>query len=329
MEIDKVNKILLSIIVPIYNVEAYIEKCLQSIYSQIDELPVEIVLINDGSSDKSMEKAQLFIDKKTIVINQHNQGLSIARNNGIHIAHGEYIWFVDSDDWLTDKAIQNIINNIQTYKAQLFIYKLKTYYEESRIFGEWPPFSKNTHNTQGPPLSLLGKETQITPIQMYVIKKSLIVKNNLFFKNNIFHEDYELIPKLLYFTNECIIINYTSYNYRIRKSGSITTSYKTKRITDCIDTIKELHSFMEKNVMSDLCERNFSAIIHKLTLTTFVYASCKHKDVTTEKYIRKNSKILQKASLLKLKKKYKLSIADLIILISPTICLRLLKWKRN
>ena len=95
----------LSIIIPVYDVEAYLPECLDSIFSQRDALSdIEVILVNDGSPDGSaaiLEEYRKRYDNIT-VITQSNQGLSLARMNGLERAQGEYVWFVDSDDYLTD-----------------------------------------------------------------------------------------------------------------------------------------------------------------------------------------------------------------------------------
>ena len=96
----------LSIIVPVYNVEKYIRPCIESIFRQgLEEERFELIIVNDGTQDKSMEMIDDIINehKNIIVINKKNQGLSIARNNGITIAKGEYILMPDSDDLLIDQ----------------------------------------------------------------------------------------------------------------------------------------------------------------------------------------------------------------------------------
>ena len=97
----KSNKKLVSVIVPIYNVEAYLERCVISILNQTYE-NIEVILINDGSTDRSLDLAKRLEkkDKRIVLVSQDNQGLSAARNSGIKIARGEYITFVDSDEWI-------------------------------------------------------------------------------------------------------------------------------------------------------------------------------------------------------------------------------------
>lgn len=99
---------LVSIIIPIYNVEQYIEQCFTSIYAQdISEDIFEVIAVNDGTPDNSMSIVKTIASqhKNLVIINQENQGLSVARNTGLDHAKGEYIWFVDSDDWLTKDSL--------------------------------------------------------------------------------------------------------------------------------------------------------------------------------------------------------------------------------
>ena len=114
----------LSIIVPVYNVEPHIRPCIESIFNQgLDEKDYEVIIVNDGSTDKSMEMITDIISQHNniIIINQENQGLSMARNNGIEKASGEYIQFVDSDDLLIDNSLPYLLNQALASKADLVI----------------------------------------------------------------------------------------------------------------------------------------------------------------------------------------------------------------
>lgn len=107
----------LSIILPIYNVEQYIGDTLKSIYSQkIDETLFELIAVNDGTPDNSMKIVNEFanVHNNLHIINQENQGLSCARNIGLNLAKGDYIWFIDSDDTLEKDSISKVIQYIQS-----------------------------------------------------------------------------------------------------------------------------------------------------------------------------------------------------------------------
>lgn len=114
----------LSIIVPIYNVEQYVRACIESIYRQgLDEDRFEVVLVNDGTKDKSMEVIADIIQqhKNITVINQENQGLSMARNNGMAIAKGEYLLMPDSDDLLIENSVKPLLEKALETKADMVV----------------------------------------------------------------------------------------------------------------------------------------------------------------------------------------------------------------
>ena len=111
----------LSIIVPIYNVEKYVRTCIESIFRQgLDENRFEVIIVNDGTQDKSMEViADIIVrHKNIIVINQENQGLSVARNNGIAVAKGEYLLMPDSDDMLIDHSVEPLLEKALAEKSR-------------------------------------------------------------------------------------------------------------------------------------------------------------------------------------------------------------------
>ena len=114
------NKPLISVVVPVYNVEQYLKKCLDSIIKQKYN-NLEIIIVNDGSTDNSQKICQEYVkkDKRIKLITQKNQGLSAARNTGIDNAHGKYISFVDSDDYLDLEFINELYNTIIENKSDI------------------------------------------------------------------------------------------------------------------------------------------------------------------------------------------------------------------
>lgn len=110
----------LSIVIPAYNVEKYIEECLDSILTQNTKYKVEVIVVNDGSTDNTAGKLERYSqDDNVVIITQENQGISVARNQGIDIARGEYIMFVDSDDRLAEGAIDAMLNCAKESKADI------------------------------------------------------------------------------------------------------------------------------------------------------------------------------------------------------------------
>ena len=116
----------LSIIVPVYNVEKYIVKCISSLLDQQTN-DYEIIIVNDGTKDKSIDLIKkTFNDSKIAIIEQENQGLSAARNTGVRHSKGEYIWFVDSDDWIAKGGIDELIPILDGHTE--LVYQSKVYH---------------------------------------------------------------------------------------------------------------------------------------------------------------------------------------------------------
>ena len=110
----------LSVIIPAYNVEAYIEKCIDSVISQETQFSYEIIIVNDGATDNTYEKILKYEGQDNLVLlNQVNKGLSGARNTGINQSQGKYLMFVDSDDYLCEGAIQKLMERALTYQADI------------------------------------------------------------------------------------------------------------------------------------------------------------------------------------------------------------------
>jgi glycosyltransferase EpsH len=136
----------ITIIIPVYNVELYIKKCLESILNQSYQ-NLEIILVNDGTEDKSMEVIiQYQNDERLKIIEQKNMGLSAARNTGLKYATGEYIMFVDSDDWLELDCIEKCINEVKKTGAEVILFSRINEYKNLSIKRKIFPYSKLFRN---------------------------------------------------------------------------------------------------------------------------------------------------------------------------------------
>lgn len=126
---------LISVVVPVYNVEKYLRKCIDSIINQTYE-NLEIIIVNDGSKDNSGQICDEYGEKYSDFIKVHhqiNKGLSAARNKGLSLAKGAYITFIDSDDWIANDMIENMYCNIKTYKAQISGIMFYQAFEDGRL----------------------------------------------------------------------------------------------------------------------------------------------------------------------------------------------------
>lgn len=232
--------ILLSIVIPIYKVEQYIEKCLNSIYGQIENLPVEVILVNDGTPDKSMDIAQKFVNNRTVIVAQENQGLSAARNNGMKASHGEYVWFVDSDDWIAEGAIGKVCKFIDKIRSDVFVVGIKAFDDKSSPIDSFHPISPvDSIKTKTGAEWILTPHFERGPMQIFVMRRQFLEGEHLEFVKGLLHEDLEFAPKMLVKAHRVTFIPENVYCYLIRSSGSITSTVNPKRFTDLFFILKE------------------------------------------------------------------------------------------
>lgn len=241
---------ILSIIIPIYNVEQFIAQCIESIYSQHFPLErFEVIAVNDGTPDHSMDIVKRFAAKYSNlqIINQENKGLSVARNTGMQYAKGDYVWFVDSDDWLSGKSLSIVWQNILHYpQIDVFATVLMMQYEKNdKAKVEYVP---NPKVKSGRDYMFRNNNANRGACQRYVFKKAFLEKYDLRFMPGVYHEDGEFSNRMLYLADKLMIIPQPVYNYRIRTSGSIMSSRKMKMNDDLVKIFFVLREFAEKYV---------------------------------------------------------------------------------
>lgn len=221
---------ILSIIIPVYKVERYIRKTLMSIFGQhFSPADVEVIVVNDGTPDKSMQIVAEFSSEKSLkVISQENKGLSAARNAGLKIASGKYVWFVDSDDWLEDKALEKLIPILKDSKEDVLFLAMKEYLEDGTLYRTLNFDVLKPSSRVLPGFQIILNEPNLkirtTPIQRYLINRFFLLDNNLYFLHGIYHEDIELSVRMLLSCPKVLILPIVGYCYLLRNSGSITSS---------------------------------------------------------------------------------------------------------
>lgn len=180
----------LSIIIPMFNVELYIEKCLLScLHQDVPSSEYEIVVVNDGSPDNSLQIAEHIastVDNVTVV-SQENGGLSVARNTGLLHAKGEYVWFVDSDDWIEENCLAGILKRLDKTQPDFLQLQYRLAYDDESN-------DKDVYCTVD---GVVSGVQQINngdvphPAQFAIYRKNFLIENNLLFYPGIFHEDSE------------------------------------------------------------------------------------------------------------------------------------------
>ncbi len=242
-----------SVIIPVYNVEAYIDECVQSVLNQT-YTNIEIVLVDDGSTDNSGLKCDTWAEKdpRVSVIHKPNGGLSDARNVGVKQATGSYVLFLDSDDfWDDPEAVAKLMARIEITEADVLNFSYKKYYEDT---GGTDPYFQDS---QVMPVGLAKKEQleYLTQHGLFIasacnklVKRSLLDDDKLMFRKGVFSEDIEWCANLLCNAQRMDFVPECFYCYRHR-SNSISNTISDKKCMDLRDNV--LRCFALIDTVSD------------------------------------------------------------------------------
>lgn len=255
----RVSMPLVSVIMPVYNVEAYLKESIESIRHQKLE-NIEIICVNDGSTDNShsiLEK-EASKDKRIKIVEQENKGLSEARNTGIREAKGEYLFFIDSDDTLEKDALELLTERMTIHKLDMILFNAKAFGNDekskSRANGMNVGYFKRELDEKeilsGVDMfySLKEKGMFIAPVWSEMIRRDVVIKNDLFFHPGILHEDEPWTFKALATALRVGCVNDVLYNYRIR-SGAITSdAFSFMHIYGLFSGIRDIQKTIEDSV---------------------------------------------------------------------------------
>lgn len=278
----------LSIIVPIYNVEKYLDKCIQSLINQKLDFTYEIILVNDGSTDNSEKIIKKYLNKSNIIyINKKNGGLSDARNIGIENAKGEYIGFVDSDDYISDDMYNKMLIEAKQRKVDIVICGISRVNENGKEIRNYIP----TNNSFEEILK-----------NAYACNK--IYKKELFKRISYpigkHYEDIFTIPKLYLKSKKVFFIQEKLYYY-LERDGAITQKCNNEKITDIIDAYLELKNYLiENNIYSGTIKKEFDQTL-KVMKNSFILRTISGYSIN---FFTRNQKIIiEKFKALKIWKK--------------------------
>ena len=258
----------ISIVVPVYNVEKYVSKCIESIINQTYS-NLEIILINDGSTDISGCICDYYAkkDNRIIVVHQNNQGLSMARNNGINISTGDYIGFVDSDDWIEIDMFEVLFKNIVNFDANISICDYSSVYENGKND------RKDLSQIQSI-ITLKGKDILHYFLLNYhghtLIHETVwnkLYKRFLFdkirFPPNRIYEDIFTTYLLVDAAQNIVISSTQKYNY-LRRKDSITGQSQTTKIFDIVEGNLQRYEYIK------LAHFEFEQVCRKILLNELI-----------------------------------------------------------
>lgn len=240
-----------SIIIPVYNLENYISQCLDSVLMQTFQ-SWEAIVVNDGSSDKSLEIIQSYASKddRFKIIDKSNGGLSAARNDGMNLCSGDYIIFLDGDDWLDIKALEVTNSLIDNSEVDLLVHQMNYYFSKDDCI------VRNTKIREGKYTSidflhtvLLNKEYNFVVACAKAYRREFIDIHKLRFILGILHEDGPFFYEVCHKANKVIFSTKALYYYRQNREGQITSvrTYKNyKGVVRGINNTLDLYGIHDK-----------------------------------------------------------------------------------
>lgn len=234
------NDPLVSVIIPVYMVQEYLDQCIKSVVNQTYK-NLEIILVNDGSKDKSPEICERWkeLDHRIRVIHKDNGGLSSARNAGLKVATGFYVAFLDSDDWLHPDCYRTVVNRAISTNADVVGYDIFESYSNETIYNQHiPTFPKEVFNAVDY-LPILFNMWPLVWAKLY--KKDFITRNNLKFIEGILYEDNPFILGCWIRNPVVTFVKEPLHYYRLGRNGQITFGHnpKTKDVFTMLDKVRE------------------------------------------------------------------------------------------
>ena len=231
-----------SVIIPVYNVEKYIKKCVDSIVNQTFK-DIEIIIVNDGSKDSSIDIIKSYKDKRVKIYEQENKGAAAARNLGIKKATSPYLFFVDSDDFIELNTIEDMYNALIQNKVDMVLcdyYKLMEDGRKEHV--KIIPYLLD--KTKSSVISMPGPVCKL-------IKKDYFIQYNLLFLENHYFEDLAIIPFVCAVSKRFIYLEKPYYYYLQREGSTLNKSFYDKRWEDIFDSIDVMYKYFKKNNMQE------------------------------------------------------------------------------
>lgn len=284
-----------SVIIPVYNAEKHVERALNSLIEQTLE-DVQYIIIDDGSIDNSLTVVKKVLDsaykeiKDITLITRENRGVSATRSQGIHLAKGDYVIHLDSDDWLEPNALELMYNNAIMNQSDVVISNYFVEYLDRCVQVQQPHGYSNIDCLK---MMLIGDIPGFTWNKL--IKRELLLVNAIDFNEELsFLEDFLFIFKVLYKSKKTTFIDECLIHYSQENEFSITRKMTNKHISDVIKVIDDIESFLNRNKLESIVneELNIFKIYNKYTFLNATYRckSNKYLAIYPESY-KKISKV--------------------------------------
>lgn len=262
-----------SFILPIYNVEKYLGECVESLLQQTYR-DFEVVLVDDGSPDNSPALCDAYAEKdsRVRVVHKQNGGLSDARNAGLAVAKGDYVIFVDSDDfWVGKDSLQQLMEVVDAHPECDFIsFNCSYYYQDTKTYKKWVAFDEKLAipaDKDTAMRSLVASGTMPMSAWLKVISRKSLLDMGLVFQKGILSEDIPWFIDLLEGCKKCMFVNHYVYAYRQNVSGSITNTPGERSFNSLFYIVKsEIEKIKGRNFSLEAIDALYSFIAYEFCI---------------------------------------------------------------
>lgn len=250
------NQPIVSVIIPVYNVEDYLCECVDSVINQTYK-NLEIILVDDGSTDLSGKICDDYSkkDERVCTVHQENGGLSAARNAGLDKARGEYIYFLDSDDYVADNTLETLITIAEKDNSDIVFFDAVSFADTPDFTVKQNYIRKNKYKSDtgyNVFLALTQNQEFHSAVYLMLFKNDFIIQNNLRFVPDILHEDMIFTYQALCFARVVSQCDKALYYRRYRKNSIMTSSKTNKHFESCIEVSKANTKFTFDTFGSDI-----------------------------------------------------------------------------
>lgn len=281
----------ISFILPVYNVEKYIKQCIDSVLRQTLK-DYEIIVVDDGSLDRSIKIVKEIKDSRIKIVAKENGGLSSARNTGLKVAKGDYIAFIDSDDYIgIETAYEDMYNIAINENSEIITGNAIWYFSEENNYPmkrDMSYFSHSPMKSEDYFLGCLRSYRIYVPVWINLYKRDFLIKNDLYFKEGIYHEDQEFTPRALIKANKISIYSKDFYVYRQREGSIMNSGINIKRGLDVLDICLEQEKLIE-HMKSEELKILFKNRIAKLCMDQIYMYNLKDVSKNIKELIKRNS----------------------------------------
>ena len=253
---------MLSVIIPIYNIEQYLPKCIESVINQTYK-NLEIILVDDGSTDGCGDLCDHYskIDKRVIVLHESNEGLVRARKRGLRKAQGKYIAFVDGDDYVDEMMYEKMYKKAELKDFDIVVCDLNYVYEDGSVKRVSSKIEHDTTNIKNVYINMY-------PCVWNKIYKKTLFENDIEFKKGVWFEDVDFLYKIFPYIKTIGVVK-EPLNQYVQRTGSITKTFD-KRLYDYIDNFNDLIKFYEKRNIYNTYKKELEYCYVRYLYATFI-----------------------------------------------------------